>query len=152
MEFDETDYSILNALVEDARLSSRSIAQRVGVSPATVMARLKRLEVEKVVRGYSARLDYEKLGYDVDVIIELSISKGKLFALEKKLASEECVQAVYDVTGESDALVVARFKSRRAMDKFLKHIQTYDFVENTNTKLVLNTIKDEALKISLGTK
>ena len=94
-----------------------------------------------IIKKYTANIDYEKLGYDIPVIIELKITKGKLFEVEKKISKNPNVSFVYDTTGELDATLIARFKTRRAMDNFLKHIQAYDFIERTNTKLILNVIK-----------
>jgi len=147
MEIDETDRRILNAVIENSRLSLRQIAKKLGVSVATVMHRLNRLEDEKIIRKYAASLDYEKIGYDIEVIIEVRISKGRLLDVEKKIAVHPNVFAVYDVTGAFDAIILARFRSRRQMDAFLKKIQTYEFVERTETKLVLKTIKEENIRV-----
>jgi Lrp/AsnC family transcriptional regulator, regulator for asnA, asnC and gidA len=147
MKIDEKDKSIINALIDDSRLSYRQLAKKSGVSVATVMNRLKRLEQEKVVQSYSAVVDYEKIGYDIDVLISIRVSKGKLFQVENKIATNPSVLSVFDITGDFDSLVIARFKNRRALDAFLKHIQTYDFVEKTQTVLILNTIKNAQMKI-----
>ncbi len=144
---DELDKNILNALLENSRLSYREIAKKIRVSVATVMHRVNRLEKEKVIKKYTAMLDYEKLGYDVEITVHMKIGKGKLLELEQKVAKLNNVYSVYDVTGKSDAIIVARFKNRRSMDNFLKKIQTYDFVERTETSLILNTIKEEFLKV-----
>lgn len=147
MELEETDKKILNAIVDNSRLSLRQIAAKTGVSVATVMHHLNKLEYEKIINKYTAKLDYEKIGYDVEVMVEIRISKGKLFEVEKKIAINPNVFAVYDVTGPFDAVVLARFPTRRQMDNFLKKLQTYEFVERTETKLILNTIKEENMGI-----
>lgn len=147
MEIDKKDQDILNVLINDSRLSYRKIAKKVNLSAATVLNRIKRLEKENIIKGYSAILDYEKLGYDVWVIIQIRISKGKLFDVEQKIAIHPNVSIVYDHTGDFDATIVAKFKSRKLMDNFLKKIQTYDFVERTETKLILNTLKEDQIKL-----
>ena len=147
MKFDETDKKILNILIENSKLSLREIAKKAGVSVATVMHRINNMEKEKIIRQYSTMLDYDKLGYDVEVLIEIRISKGKLFHVEKEIAHHPNVFAVYDLTGDFDAAILARFKNRRQMDSFLKKIQTYDFVERTNTRLILNTIKEKQIEV-----
>ena len=143
----ETDKKILNILVDNSRLSLRQIAKKANVSVATVMHHIKRLEKDGIIKKYTTKIDYEKTGYDIEVIIEVRISKGKLFEVEKKIAMHPNVFAVYDITGAFDALVLARFPTRRQMDNFLKKLQTYEFVERTETKLILNTIKDESIEI-----
>ena len=147
MQLEATDKKILNILVDNSRLSLRKIAKKADVSVATVMHHIKKLEKEGIIKKYTTKLDYEKTGYDVEVIIEIRISKGKLFEVEKKIAMHPNVFAVYDITGAFDALVLARFPTRRRMDNFLKKLQTYEFVERTETKLILNTIKEENIEV-----
>ena len=148
MEIDATDKKILNVLSSDSRLSFREIAKNVGVSVATALHRVRHLEKEKVIRKYTAAIDYEKVGYDVGVLIHVRVSKGRLIDVEKKIATDPHVIALYDTTGPFDAVVIAFFKNRRGLDNFLKKIQTYDFVERTETVLILNAIKEGNLEIS----
>lgn len=147
MRLEETDRNILNVIIENSRLSLRQIAKRIGVSVATVMNHLKNLEDEKIIQKYTSKIDYEKIGYDIEVLIEIRISKGRLLDVEKKIAIHPNVFAIYDVTGTFDAVILARFESRRQMDNFLKKIQAYEFVERTETKLVLKTIKEDNILI-----
>jgi len=147
MELSDTDRKVLNALIDNSRLSLRQIASKVDVSVATVMHHINKLEKEKIIKDYTTKLDYEKIGYDIEVIIEIRISKGRLLDVEKKVAIHPNVFGVYDVTGAFDAVILARFKNRRQMDNFLKKLQTYEFVERTETKLVLQTVKEEDIKV-----
>jgi DNA-binding Lrp family transcriptional regulator len=147
MQLDETDKKILNVLVDHSRLSLRKIAKKASVSVATVMNHIKNLEKEGVIRKYTTKLDYEKIGYDIIVMVEIRVSRGKLFEVEKKIANHSNVFAVYDITGPFDSLVLARFHTRRQLDNFIKKLQTYEFVERTETKLILNTIKEENIGV-----
>jgi len=147
MQLEQTDKKILNILVENSRLSLRQIAKKADVSVATVMHHIKKLEQEKIIMGYTTKIDYEKIGYDIEVVIEIRISKGKLLDVEKKIASHPNVFAIYDITGTFDAMVLARFPTRRQMDTFLKKIQTYEFVERTETKLILKTMKEQSIQL-----
>ena len=147
MGLSDADKKITNVLIENSRLSLRQVAKKSKVSVATAMHHMKRLEKEGIIKKYSAELDYEKAGYDVEVIIEVRISKGRLFEVEKKIASNPNVFAVYDITGSFDAVILARFPTRRLMDNFLKKLQTYEFVERTQTLLILNVIKERQIEI-----
>ena len=122
MKLDELDRNILNELIEDSRLSYRQIAKKLGVSVATVMHRVNILEKDKVIKRNTSILDYEKLGYDIEVLIDVRIAKGKLMEVERKIAVNPNVFAVYDTTGDFDAVILARFHNRRNMDSFLKKI------------------------------
>ena len=147
MQLEKTDRNILNVLIENSRLSLRQIAKKTNISVATAMHHINKMEGNGIIHGYSAKLNYEKIGYDIEVVIEIRISKGKLLEMEKKIAVHPNVFAVYDVTGTFDAILMARFPTRRQMDNFLKKIQSYEFVERTETKLILKTIKEENLKV-----
>jgi len=147
VKIDRHDEKIINELIDNAKTPLRKLASKLKISFVTVMNRIKRLEKEGVIQKYSAKIDYSKLGFEIPVIIEVRISKGKLFELEKKMASSPNIYAVYDTTGEFDATIIGRFRTTRAMDNFLKKIQTYDFVERTSTKLILNTIKENQIRL-----
>jgi len=140
---DRTDVRILEVLISDARLSYRQIGKRVGVSAATAMTRVRRLEQEGIIKRYSAMFDHEKLGYELTVITEITVSKGKLLEMEKEIAKLPCVCAVYDITGLTDAMVIAKFKNRQDLSAFTKSLLVMPFVERTNTHVVLTTVKED---------
>ena len=142
MEPNEIDVKILKALLEDARYSSRQIAKNVGVSVGTVLSRIKKMEDEGLIKGYSVNLNHEKLGYQLTVVTEISVSKGKLVETENEIAKIPNVCSVYDVTGLTDAVIVAKFKSREDLGAFTKKLLTLPFVERTNTHVVLSTVKE----------
>ncbi|MCC6042779.1 MAG: Lrp/AsnC family transcriptional regulator [Candidatus Verstraetearchaeota archaeon] len=143
VRLDEVDKAILRELISNARLSFREIARRIGVSTATVANKVRKMEEEGVIRGYTAIVDAEKLGYDIVAVIEVVISKGKVANVEEEIAKAPNVQAVYDVTGESDAIIVARFKSRAELSNFVKKLLSMEYVERTITHVVLNVKKEE---------
>jgi DNA-binding Lrp family transcriptional regulator len=143
MEFNETDVKILQGLLEDARFSSRQIAKKVGVSVGTVLARIKKMERGGIIKSYSALLDHEKLGYELTVVTEITVSKGRLLETEKEIAKIPNVCSVYDVTGLTDAVIIAKFKGRADLGQFTKRLLALPYIERTNTHVVLNTLKED---------
>lgn len=139
---DVLDSKILKHLLADSRLSYRTIAEMTGVSVGTVAARIRQMEADGVIRRYTALLDYEKLGFQLSALIELSVSKGKLMEVEQKVARMPGVCCVYDITGLTDALVVAKFRGRKELNDFVKTLLAMPYVERTNTHMVLNTVKE----------
>ncbi|MCL2476891.1 Lrp/AsnC family transcriptional regulator [Candidatus Bathycorpusculum sp.] len=142
MELTETDIKILKGLIEDARFSSRQIAKNVGVSVGTVLSRIKKMEDEGLIKGYSVILDHEKLGFQLTVVTEITVSKGKLVETENEIAKIPNVCGVYDVTGSTDAIIVAKFKNREDLSGFTKKLLTVPYIERTNTHIVLTTVKE----------
>jgi len=118
VELDELDRKILQAYLIDARLSYRELAHKLGVSTTTIQSRTSKLEKSGIIRGYSAIFDHEKIGFQLTALTEVSVAKGKLLELEKEVAKMPQVLAVYDVTGITDAMVIAKFKSREELSKF----------------------------------
>jgi len=142
-ELNEVDMKILKALTLDARLSSRQLAKQCGISTSTALSRVKRMEEAGIIKGYAALVDHEKLGYALTVVVEITVSKGRLLEVESEIAKLPNVCCVYDVTGLIDAIVIAKFKNREELSKFAKRLLAMPYVERTNTHVVLTTIKED---------
>ncbi len=140
---DEIDEKILKNLLVDARLSARQLALKLGMSTVTVLSRIKKLEKEKIIKGYTALIDHEKLGYDLTAVIEIVTKDNKMLEIADELSKLENVCGVYDITGSTDTLIIAKFKSRADISEFVKKISSIQNIENTNTHIVLNTIKED---------
>jgi DNA-binding Lrp family transcriptional regulator len=143
LTLDKIDFKILRELLIDSRQSYREIAKKVGVSVGTALLRVKRMEKDGVIKGYSVMLDYEKIGYELTVIVEVSVSKGRLIEMEKDIAKLPITCAVYDVTGLTDAIIIAKFQTRKTLSNFTKKILAMPYVERTNTHIVLTTVKED---------
>lgn len=143
MNLDKTDEKILKNLMVDARQSARQLALKLGMSTVTVLSRIKKLEKEKIIHGYTAIIDHEKLGYSLTAIIEIMAKKDKIVDIEEEISKFENVCGVYDITGSTDTVVIAKFKERGELSKFVKNLAAISNVENTNTHVVLNTIKED---------
>jgi DNA-binding Lrp family transcriptional regulator len=129
--------------LKDSKRSYRELARAIGVSAATVINHVQRLESAGVIKDYTVRLDHERLGYELTVITEITVSKGKLLETEEEIAKISNACAVYDVTGLTDAMVVAKFKSRSDLSEFTKKLLAMPYVERTNTHVVLTTMKED---------
>jgi len=143
MDLDKTDERILKNLMVDARLSARQLALKLGISTVTVLSRIKKLEKEKIIKGYTALIDHEKLGYNLTAIIEIIAKKDKIIDMEVEISKMENVCGVYDITGNTDTLVIAKFKSRNELSEFVKGLASIPNIDNTITHVVLNTTKED---------
>ncbi len=140
---DDIDKKIIVELLKDSKRSYRDIARSVGVSASTVINHVNRLESAGVIKDYTVRLDFERLGYELTVITEMTVSRGKLLETQEEIAKMPYVCGVYDVTGEIDSIVIAKFRNRRELSEFPKDLLSMPYVERTNTHVVLNTMKED---------
>lgn len=107
---DDIDLKIIRALEEDSRVSLRKLAQKVGLTPNILNNRIKSLENEDVIRGYTPIIDAVKMGYNLTAIIMIQVDGDHMVEVENEIAKENNVLSVYDITGEYDAIVFAKFR------------------------------------------
>ena len=143
MHISDKDSELLAQLSKNGKASQRELAKETGVALGTVNTHIKQLENKKIIRGYLADIDPEKVGFNLSAIINLRIKKGTLMDVQASIANHSRVFGVYDVTGEWDSLILARFKNREEMDNFIKTTLSQEYIERTSTSLVLNTVKEE---------
>lgn len=139
-QLDSTDQRILLELKQNCRRSYRELAASTGISPATLIERIKRMEKEGVITGYSANFDYLKLGYEFMAIVQIGI-RGDLLKIQEKIANLKGVASVYDTTGQYDSTAILICKNRSELSALVKKILNIPGVEKTNTNMVLNVVK-----------
>lgn len=143
MQMDDLDKVILKELLTDARQSFRDLSKKSHASVVTVAQRVRKMEKAGIIRGYSAQVSSEELGYEITTVTEVTVSKGKVVEVEKDIAKLPHVCAVYDVTGEEDSIVISKFRNRTELSDFTKAVLALPHVERTNTHVVLNTTKED---------
>ncbi len=143
VELDEIDIKIISLLQEDSRLSFNRIAKELGISVGTAYNRIRGLEEKGVLKGYTAIIDPVKVGYPLTAIILIQAEGKHLLEVESKIAMINSVISVYDITGEFDVAVIARFKDRFDLNKFIKALLKMPYVKRTVTNVVLNVVKED---------
>jgi len=141
MGIDETDQRILLELKKNCKRSYRELSVSTGMSPAALIERIRRLEKDGAITSYSANFDYLKLGFEFMAIVEISISGKDLLKVEEQIAGLPHVGAVWDTTGDYDALAIVMCKTRSDLSAIVKRILGIKGVEKTNTNIVLNVVK-----------
>jgi DNA-binding Lrp family transcriptional regulator len=137
---DETDLRILQELRQNCRRSYRELAQSTGMSPAALIERVKKLEEQGIIIGYSANFDYLKLGFEFMAVLQISIS-GDLLKIQERIGKLGGVAAVYDTTGQYDSVAILMCKSRGELSSLVKRILAIPGVQKTDTNIVLNVVK-----------
>ena len=140
---DETSQKVLEEYLKDSRQSFREVARKIGIASGTVANRIKELEETGVIKKYTTQLDYEKLGYELTAITEIIVSEGMMIEVGNEISKHNNAINVYNVTGDSDILVIAKFKTRLELSDFTKTILKMPHVVRTKTHVVLNTLKED---------
>ncbi len=141
---DETERKILRELVNDSRQSFRNIAKKLGMHTTTVINKYNRFKKDGLIRGTSLSVDYDKLGYTLTAIIEVKFLKYMLTEdIVQNIKKKHNVCAMYNITGETDIIIIARFRTTKELDEFLHIINAVEGISHTNTHIVLNTFKED---------
>ena len=105
---DSIDSHIIRVLQQEGRISNQDLADRVGLSPSPCLRRVRMLEEQGVITGYSARIDQEKVGLPVDVFVSISLisqTDAALKAFERAIQDLDEVMECYLMTGSRDYLL-----------------------------------------------
>ena len=143
IKLDDIDVSILKIINEDVRTSYRQISRSLDVSVGTVHNRIDKMVKSGVIKKFSPVIDHEILGYVLTTIIGVRVKGGKLKNWEEKTYFNKNVVGIYDVTGEYDAFLIAKFKDTNELNTFIKDLVKDPNIERTYTQTVLDGIKED---------
>jgi DNA-binding Lrp family transcriptional regulator len=144
MTYENLDAKLINALLGDGRASLRSLGEDLDVSVTTVSNHLQDLEEQGVIEGYTPRVNYDKLGYDVTAVIQLKVEGDALPEITDRLRDVTGMVSVYEVTGDYDVIAVGKFRDTDEMNERIKDLLSDVDVRETNTSVVLNTVVENA--------
>ncbi|WP_255772404.1 Lrp/AsnC family transcriptional regulator [Methanothermobacter sp. K4] len=143
VKIDDIDRKIIDLLNEDGRMSYRNISRILDVSVGTVHNRVEKLVKKGVIKKFVPVIDHSKLGYKLTAIIGVKVKGGVLRNWETRTAYHKNVLAVYDVTGEFDAILIGKFRDTAELDSFIKGLLSEGDVQRTYTQTVLNIVKED---------
>lgn len=146
-ELDQADIRILRALMADCRLTVAQLADRVGLSSSPCWQRVKRLERDGYIIGYTALLDQKLLGLTETVIIEVTLDRHDDEILEmfgKSMAEMPEVLEVYLTTGEYDYLVKVAVDGTSGYEEFLREkLYRVPGIRHTRSSFALRCLKQQ---------
>jgi Lrp/AsnC family leucine-responsive transcriptional regulator len=144
---DRHDADILNILQKNARISNVDLAREVGLAPSAVLERVRRLEQQRLLRGYTALVNPQALGYGMLAFIAVRTAEepGE-DRVARSLARLNEVLEVHHVAGEDCFLVKLRARDAEHIGELLKKkIGRIPGVRSTRTTIVLGTEKETTL-------
>ncbi len=144
MTYKRLSSRILAELRRDGRQSLRELADKFGVSATTIGKRLERLQDEKILRGITADIDYDKIGYNYNAITRFKVQGDRIQEALEQLKKHPYLSEIYEITGNYDILAIGRFHDREQMNSIIKELQGDPAILATNTSIVLNTFRENA--------
>lgn len=137
---DRIDYEIIRLLRNNARLSNKEIAQKVGLAPSTCLGRVRSLQSTGVLTGFHAEVDPQILGFGLQAMIAVRLKRHSHSEVEAfrahSLALPEVVQ-LYHVAGATDFLVHVWVRdSQHLRELAMKSFAARDEVSHMETGLI----------------
>lgn len=144
---DSFDHQILSLLQTDARLTAEKLGKLVGLSPAAVQKRVKKLRDTKVIQREIAVLDPAKLDQTVTVIVEVNLNRETievLNAFKKRMREAPQVQQCYYITGEADFILIVVVKDIGEYEAFThEYLFSTPQVNTFKSSVVMDRVKTE---------
>ncbi|MBK70461.1 MAG: hypothetical protein CMB53_03590 [Euryarchaeota archaeon] len=136
MEADSLDRAIMGVLRESSRASFVEIASRVGVTERTVRTRVRRLEEEGIIRGYTIR----EAGIGLTALIRLKVGPGtEIGTLAGEFSTWRGVECVYEISGDADLIAIVHVDDTVGLREMLDRmwLAAPGEISSTQTELVL---------------
>ncbi len=145
MSFDDIDKKILNILQEEGRITNTKLAKEIGISPPSMLDRVKRLENSGAIDKFVALVNMEKTGFGLLALIMVSLSLHQISSLENvkdSLIKLDEVLECYQVSGDVDFLLKVATKDMNSYKDFVNNkLSGIAGIQNIKTSFVLDTLK-----------
>jgi Lrp/AsnC family leucine-responsive transcriptional regulator len=152
MPIDKFDLAILMILQQDARASLQEISKRVGLSSTPCWTRIKRMESEGVIQGYTVRVDPLAIGLTDTVIVQVTLESHTdetLYAFGRALEEIPEVLEAYLVSGDYDYYIRIAVKDTRDYERLLRErLYRIPGIRHSKSSFVLRTLKESLLPLS----
>ncbi|TES99133.1 MAG: Lrp/AsnC family transcriptional regulator [Promethearchaeota archaeon] len=144
---DEIDEEIIKILQENAKTSYREIKDKLNISIGTIHNRISKLEENKIIEGYTLKLNNEKLGYKLTFLIRINIDGKHTQKILEEITRKPEVCSVFHTTGEQSAALICRFKEAQDVHDFIRELNEKEFITKTNSNMVLKEYKNSSIII-----
>ncbi|EJM51228.1 Lrp/AsnC family transcriptional regulator [Pseudomonas sp. GM48] len=138
---DNIDRELIALLRDNARTPVMTLAKKLRVARATVQNRLTKLEESGVIMGYTIRLQSDAIERGVRAITSIAISGHHAAEVKHALRGHPNVVAIHTTNGRWDLMAELRAETLEAFDKALNTIRSIQYIDNTETSILLSTFK-----------
>lgn len=151
MTLDKFDLAILSVLREDARSSLQDISSRVGLSSTPCWTRIKKMESEGVIQGYTVRVDQAALGFTETVIVQVTLGNHNddtLVAFGKALEEIPEVIEAYLISGDYDYIIRIAVRDTRDYERLLRErLYRIPGIRHSKSSFVLRKLKESTVPL-----
>ncbi|MBL8320476.1 MAG: Lrp/AsnC family transcriptional regulator [Burkholderiaceae bacterium] len=138
---DDTDRQLIAMLRQDARTPVATLASRLGVSRGTVTNRLRKLEDDQVIVGYSVRLRPDAEPNQIRAWMGVLVDGNQTRAVIAAMLGEPGVAALHDTNGRWDLLAELRAESMAELSQVLERVRLIKGIANTETSILLTSYR-----------
>ena len=144
---DEIDKQILGMLIDDSRIPLSHISKEIGISSPAIRERMRKLEQDGIIKGFSTIVDYKKLGLGLTAFIGLSMDESKCCQEDVFIELEKIprVLEAHFTNGEEDILVKVVTENTETLVDLLGQMNAIDGVNRTKTMIALKTPIERSL-------
>lgn len=141
---DYIDYKILKELKANAREKASVISEKIGLSVSTVIDRIRKMEDNGIISGYTVKINQKKTGNDMTALMEVSLEHPKYYdEFTEMIRNNPNIVDCYYLTGEFDFILKVITDSSDSLEMIHRNIKSMDGVSATNTHFVLKSVKNE---------
>lgn len=143
---DELDKKIVTLLTANARMTVKEIASRVALTSPAVSERIRRLERNNVIAGYTVRLSPAQERSSIRAFISIHVSPKDREEFKRLLQNESSVEEYFQVTGQQSYMVKVSCQDIPALDKLINRLQK---MGPTNTQIILSSMRGPGILAEL---
>lgn len=146
-QIDAIDKRILQMLQLDGKMKIKEIASALKMTTTPIFDRIKKLEREGYIKGYSTIVDREKLGFDLVTFVTLTLDKHHLdyvHIFEKDILALKEVVACYHIAGRYDYLLKVVVEDMQAYQEFItQKLGSLVYIRRVQSSFVMTEVKQE---------
>ena len=150
-DLDDIDQRILAELQRDGRQSHQELSARVGLSPSPCARRIRRLETDGFITGYSARIDEAKLGFLFNVFVSVRLDQqidDRLVRFERAIALCPEIVDCWLMTGSFDYLLRVSVRDLHEFERFLtRHLTKIPGVASLESSIPIRRVRDQGARL-----
>ena len=135
---DLTNQKILHLLEQKSKLSLSEIGKEVNLSTPSVRGRIYKLIDSKIIERYTIDINYDALGFDINVLIEVTIKNNLYKDFKAFISVQNNVDFCYRISGDSCFIFKAHFKKMSEVETLINEIQYYG---HTKTHFIFSETK-----------